>query len=151
MAAELIEARASDPEVARRFRVSRMSANRWRALAAGGRQALVSRGLAAARPGCPRPRCVSWRRARRLGWEDQRWTLARVAEVVRGRFQADYTLAGLDELLHRIGWSVRSRRGGPRPEDLPTILEALVGGSRTWEQLSRQYGPHSIRVAPSLA
>ena len=37
-AAELIGAGASDGEVARHFRVSRMSANRWRrALAAGGR------------------------------------------------------------------------------------------------------------------
>ncbi|WP_392958660.1 helix-turn-helix domain-containing protein [Streptomyces sp. LN245] len=36
-AADLIEAGASDREVARRFRVTRMSANRWRrALAAGG-------------------------------------------------------------------------------------------------------------------
>jgi len=44
-AADLIEAGASDREVARRFRVSRMSANRWRrALAAGGKQALVSKG-----------------------------------------------------------------------------------------------------------
>lgn len=37
-AAELIEAGASDRELARRFRVSQMSANRWRRLlAAGGR------------------------------------------------------------------------------------------------------------------
>jgi hypothetical protein len=37
--------RASDREVARRFRVTRMSANRWRrALAAGGRAALASKG-----------------------------------------------------------------------------------------------------------
>ncbi|WP_374195200.1 helix-turn-helix domain-containing protein [Streptomyces sp. ISL-1] len=44
-AADLIEAGASDREVARRFRVTRMSANRWqRALASGGRQALVSKG-----------------------------------------------------------------------------------------------------------
>ena len=44
-AAELIEAGASDREVARRFRVSRMSANRWRrALAAGGREALATKG-----------------------------------------------------------------------------------------------------------
>jgi transposase len=49
-AAELIEAGASDREVAKRFRVSRMSANRWRrALAAGGRTALASRGAAGAR------------------------------------------------------------------------------------------------------
>ncbi|MET7975623.1 helix-turn-helix domain-containing protein [Streptomyces mirabilis] len=38
-AADLIEAGASDREVARRFRVTGMSANRWRrALASGGRQ-----------------------------------------------------------------------------------------------------------------
>jgi hypothetical protein len=44
-AADLIEAGASDREIARRFRVSRMSVNRWRrALAAGGRAALASKG-----------------------------------------------------------------------------------------------------------
>ena len=54
--------------------------------------------------------------------EDQCWTLARIAEVIRGRFNADYTLAGVDLLLHRIGWSVqgpgpagcRAGRGGDR-------------------------------------
>src|SRR2546423_15661844 len=44
-AAEMIEAGASDREIARHFRVSRMSVNRWRrALAAGGRGALGSKG-----------------------------------------------------------------------------------------------------------
>jgi transposase len=46
-AADLIAAGASDREVARRFRVTRMSANRWRrALAAGSRAALLSKGPA---------------------------------------------------------------------------------------------------------
>ncbi|MET9478204.1 helix-turn-helix domain-containing protein, partial [Streptomyces sp. NPDC002922] len=49
-AADLIEAGASDREVARRFRVTRKSANCWRrALASGGRQALVSKGPGGAR------------------------------------------------------------------------------------------------------
>lgn len=49
-AAALIEAGASDQEIARRFRVSRMSANRWRrALAAGGREALASKGAGGAK------------------------------------------------------------------------------------------------------
>src|SRR5438094_283960 len=44
-AAEMIEAGDGDREIARRFRVSRMSVNRWRrALAAGGREALASKG-----------------------------------------------------------------------------------------------------------
>jgi putative transposase len=46
-AADQIEAGASDREVAQRFQVTRMSANRWRrALAAGGRAALMSKGPA---------------------------------------------------------------------------------------------------------
>jgi Winged helix-turn helix len=42
------------------------------------------------------------------GWdEDQCWTLAQVADLMGRRFGVDYTLAGLDLLLHRIGWSVQ--------------------------------------------
>jgi transposase len=124
-AAELVEAGASDREVARRFRVTRMSANRWRrALAAGGRQALASKGPGGAR--CK----LATAQLRELqtvleggpaawGWvEDQCWTLARIAELVRRRFRVDYTLAGLDLLLHRIGWSVQvpARRANERDE-----------------------------------
>src|SRR3954447_1113808 len=48
-AAEWIEEGATDGEVAARFRVSRMSANRWRrALADGGRPALASKGAGGA-------------------------------------------------------------------------------------------------------
>ena len=56
-AAELIEAGVSDREVAKRFRVSRTPANRWRrALAAGGRAALASRGAGGPGASSPRPR-----------------------------------------------------------------------------------------------
>jgi transposase len=78
--------------------VSRISANRWRrALAAGGRAALVSRGPSGG-PGKLRPAQVRELETvleagpAACGWEDQCWTLARIAEVVRRRFQADYTL-----------------------------------------------------------
>src|SRR5437764_9266297 len=55
-AAEWIEEGATDREVAERFRVSRMSANRWRrALAAGGRPALASKGPGGARCRLRRP------------------------------------------------------------------------------------------------
>src|SRR5499427_5641275 len=124
-AAELIEAGSSDREIARYFRVSRMSANRWRrALAAGGRAALASKGAGGAR--CR----LSPAQLRELatvleagpaawGWdEDQCWTLARIAELVRRRFRVGYTLAGLDLLLHRIGWSVQvpARQAAERDE-----------------------------------
>jgi transposase len=47
---ELIDAAAGDREVARRFRVPRMSANRWRrALASGGRDVLATKGAGGAK------------------------------------------------------------------------------------------------------
>jgi putative transposase len=144
-AAELIEAGTSDREVARRFRVSPMSANRWwRALAAGGKQALASKGAGGARckltPAQLREMEVvmdagpaAW------GWQDQCWTLARIGELVRERFAVDYTLAGLDVLLHRIGWSVQvpARRAAERDEDAIAAWREETwpvkkGRRRTW-------------------
>ena len=123
-AADLIGAGASDREVARRFRVSRMSANRWRrALAAGGRAALASRGAGGARckltPAQLRElEAVLDAGPAAQGWEDQCWTLARIADVIWRRFGAEYTLAGADLLLHRIGWSVQfpARQAAERDE-----------------------------------
>ena len=144
-AAQWIEEGASDREVAVRFRVTRMSANRWRrALAAGGRPALASRG-----PGGARRRLspaqldelqalldagpAAW------GWADQCWTLARIAAVVHERFAVDYTLAGLDLLLHRMGWSVQvpARRATERNEERITAWRRetwplIKGPRRTW-------------------
>ncbi len=124
-AADLMEAGGTDREVAKRFRVSRMSANRWRrALAAGGRAALASKGAAGAK--C-KLTAAQLRELQEVlgagpaawGWdEDQCWTLARIAEVAWHRFGVEYTLAGMDLLLHRIGWSVQvpAKRAAERDE-----------------------------------
>ncbi|MET7898262.1 winged helix-turn-helix domain-containing protein [Streptomyces mirabilis] len=124
-AADLIEAGVSDREVARRFRVTRMSANRWRrALAAGGRQALVSKGPGGASCKLDTSQlrlleAVLEAGPAAAGWSDQCWTLARIAGIVRRRFGVEYTLAGMDLLLHRIGWSVQvpSRKAAERDEE----------------------------------
>src|SRR3982751_4130485 len=124
-AAEWIEEGASDREVAARFRVTRMSANRWRrALAEGGRPALASKGAGGARCRLSRAQLdelqvlldagpATW------GWPDQCWTLPRIAEVVHTRFGVDYTLPGVDLRLHRMGWSVQvpARRAAERDEE----------------------------------
>ncbi|MBM7807740.1 putative transposase [Geodermatophilus bullaregiensis] len=139
-AAAWIEEGATDAEVAARFRVTRMSANRWRrALADGGRPALASKG-----PGGARCRLTpaqleelqalleagpgAW------GWTDQCWTLARIAAVVRERFGVDYTLPGVDLLLHRIGWSVQvpARRAAERNEE-----QIAAWREETWPQIKR--------------
>lgn len=120
----MIEAGASDAEVARRLRVSRMSANRWRrALAAGGREALASKGAGGARCKLTEAQVAELEavlEAGPLAWgyEDQCWTLARIADQVRRRFGVEYTLAGVHVLLHRLGWSVQvpARRAAERDE-----------------------------------
>jgi transposase len=144
-AAELVDAGASDREVARRFRVSRMSVNRWRrALAAGGRAALASKGAGGAR--CKLTLAQLSELAAVLeagpagrGWEDQCWTLARIADVIWRRFGVEYTLAGVDLLLHRIGWSVQfpARQAAERDEARiaawrQEVWPVVKGPRRTW-------------------
>ena len=124
-AAEMIEAGASDREVARRFQVSRMSANRWRrALARGGREALASKGAGGAQCKLTAAQVAELAAVldagpAAVGYADQCWTLARIAEQVWLRFGVEYTLAGMDVLLHRIGWTVQvpARRAAERDEE----------------------------------
>ncbi|MDX2938625.1 winged helix-turn-helix domain-containing protein [Streptomyces ipomoeae] len=144
-AADLIEAGAGDREVARQFRVTRMSANRWRrALASGGRRALASEGPGGARCKLDAGQlrvleAVLDAGPAAAGWPDQCWTLARIAEVVRCRFGVEYTLAGLDLLLHRIGWSVQvpSRKATERDEEKIAVWKderwpVMKRGRRIW-------------------
>jgi len=144
-AAEMIEAGAGDREVAKRFRVSRMSVNRWRrALAAGGRAALASKGAAGARCKLTRGQldeleAVLDAGPAACGYADQCWTLARIAEQARRRFGVEYTLAAMDVLLHRIGWSVQvpARRAAERDEARiarwrEETWPVIKGRRRTW-------------------
>jgi len=122
-----------------------MSANRWRpALAAGGRAVLASKGTGGARckltPAQLRElEAVLDAGPAAWGWSDQCWTLARIGELVRERFEVDYTLAGLDVLLHRIRWSVQvpARRAAERDEDQiarwrEETWPVIKGRRRTW-------------------
>src|SRR4051794_26919670 len=139
-AAEWIEEGATDAEVAARFRVTRMSANRWhRALAAGGRPALASQGPGGA--SCKLSPAQQDELETLLdagpaaeGWTDQCWTLPRIAEIVRERFGVDYTLPGLDLLLHRLGWSVQvpARQAAERNEEQITEWR-----EETWPRIKR--------------
>jgi putative transposase len=145
-AADMFAAGAADAEVARRFRVSRMSANRWhRAFDAGGVEALASTGPGGAKCKLTEVQLTALEAELAAGpaahgWdEDQRWTLARIAELIVEKFAVTYTLAGVDYLLHRIGSSVQvpARRAAERDqakvaawveEDWPVIK----GPRRTW-------------------
>src|SRR3954463_6875345 len=132
-AVEWIEQGASDQEVATRFRVTRMSANRWR-------RALASKGAGGARCRLSPGQLVELQELLDAGpavwgWVDQCWTLPRIAEVVRTRFGVDYPLPGVDLLLHRLGWSVQvpARQAAERDEE-----RIAAGREETWPEIKRQ-------------
>ncbi|ROV67021.1 winged helix-turn-helix domain-containing protein [Streptomyces globisporus] len=56
------------------------------------------------------------------GWEDQRWTLARIKTVIGRRFHLTYTVQGARRLLVRNGWScqVPARRAVERDDKAVT-------------------------------
>ena len=104
-AAGMFEQQQPTGEIAARLRVSTKSVCAWRrAWLAGGRAGLSSRGPGGA--GCKLtdqqldlladeldrdPAAQEW-----AGWaSDQRWTLARVAALIRRLFGVDYTLRGV--------------------------------------------------------
>ncbi len=49
--------------------------------------------------------------------EDQRWTLARIAEVIASLFGVRYTLKGVSILLHRMGFSPQVPKHRPVERD----------------------------------
>ncbi|MFF5856843.1 winged helix-turn-helix domain-containing protein [Streptomyces sp. NPDC012751] len=53
------------------------------------------------------------------GWEDQRWTLARIKSVIGRRFHMAYTIQAVRKLLARNGWSwqVPARRAMERDDE----------------------------------
>lgn len=98
-------------QIASELRVSEKSVRQWRRQwTAGGTEALASAG-----PGgsdCKLSADQLKQLAEILddgpvvhGWDDARWTLARVAELIERRFAVTYTLRGVSYLLHRIGYS----------------------------------------------
>lgn len=117
------------PEIAKRLRVSQNAVYVWRRRwLAGGQNGLVSKGPAGS--GCRLSPEQLDRLAAALregpaahGYvEDQRWTLARVADLIARLFRVQYTLRGVSLLLHRIGFSPQIPKHQPieRDEDAVT-------------------------------
>lgn len=115
----------SAPEVAAALEVSTKAAYTWRrAWAAGGADALASKGP----PG--RARKLSAVQVERLaarldegpaaaGYDDQRWTLARVAKLISTMFHQTLSVQAVSVLLHRLGWTpqVPAHRAAERDEE----------------------------------
>jgi transposase len=143
-AAELFARGVSAVEVADRLRVSTKSVYAWRRdWKRGGSAALVSHGAAGGPGKLTAQQVVRLRSALDVGaavhgWsEDQRWTLARVAQLIRTLFRVSYTPRGVSYLLHRLGWSpqVPVHRAAERDE---AAVATWVKG--TWPEVEQPCG-----------
>jgi len=123
-AMQLLRAKVSLHEVARRIGCAASSVMRWRdALRRGGQRALRVRSA----PGRP-PKLTARQRhalvqlltqgATAHGYETELWTTARVAELIGRRFGVYYHRDHVGRLLHQLGWSHQKpeRRAAERDE-----------------------------------
>lgn len=99
-------------EIARRLRVSTNAVYVWRRRwCAEGEAGLASKGPGGLSCRLDQPRLDRLAAALEQGpaahgfGEDQRWTLARVADLIARLFHTRYTLRGVSYLLHRMGFS----------------------------------------------
>src|SRR6266702_3445952 len=113
-AVKRFEQRAPVAVVAAELRVSERSVRRWRsAWLAEGTAGLASRGQAA-------------------GYRDQRWTLARIRDLVARKFKVQYTIPGIWYLLRRRGWTCQAgaRRAIERDDGAVEVWK-----TQTWGQI----------------
>jgi putative transposase len=99
-------------EIARRLRVSTNAVYTWRRRwRAEGEDGLASKGPGGSSCRLDQPRLDRLAHALEQGpaahgfGEDQRWTLARVADLIARMFHTRYTLRGVSYLLHRMDFS----------------------------------------------
>src|SRR6266516_3451803 len=129
--------------IAAELRVSERSVRRWRqAWQADGLAGLASRGQAA--------QC--WLDEEQLaaldvalgagplaaGWTDQRWTLARVRDLVAAKLKEQYTVPGIWYLLRRRGWTcqIGARRAIERDDGAVEVWK-----KQTWPRIKAPRRP----------
>jgi transposase len=137
------EQRVPAAEIAAELRVTERSVRRWRrAWETGGRAGLASRGQAA-RCRLDDAQLAELETALEAGplaagWEDQRWTLARVRDLAARRFGVAYTVPGVWYLLRRLGWTCQlgARRAIERDDGAIEVWK-----KETWPQVKEQRRP----------
>jgi transposase len=129
--------------IAAELRVSERSVRRWRqAWQAGGEAGLASRGQAA-QCRLDEQQLAALDLALEAGplaagWAGQRWTLARVRDLVARKFRVHYTIPGIWYLLQRRGWScqIGARRAIERDDGAVGVWK-----KETWPRIKAPRRP----------
>lgn len=154
-AVKMFEERVPPAEIAARLRVTARSVCRWRsAWLAAGPAGLASRGQAARcrLDGAQLAELEMALEAGPLaaGFSDQRWTLARIRDLIAARFGVGYTLPGVWYLLHRNGWSCQMGARRAIERDDAAVAAWKTG---TWAEVNRPRRPSapgsSLRTSPA--
>ena len=137
-AAEWFDQEVPVPEIAKRLRVSENAVSVWRRRwLADGEAGLVSKGPAGTECRLSPEQLGQLAAALKEGpaahgyVEDQRWTLARVADLIVRLFRVQYTLRGVSLLLHRMGFSSQIPAHRPVERDEDAIA---TWREETWQQ-----------------
>ncbi|WP_211897837.1 winged helix-turn-helix domain-containing protein [Saccharopolyspora erythraea] len=137
-AAELFARDVPVPEIARRLRVSHNAVYVWRRRwRSGGEAGLVSNGPSGTECRLAPEQLDQLAAVLREGpaahgyTEDQRWTLARMAELIARLFGVRYTLRGVSLLLHRMGFSPQMPAHRPIERDEDKIA---TWREEVWQQ-----------------
>jgi hypothetical protein len=84
------------------------------------------------------------------GWQHQRWTLARIRDLVAARFGVAYTIPGIWYLLRRCGWTcqIGARWAIERDDGAVEVWKKEIwprikdrGGPRRLDRLGRRMRP----------
>lgn len=125
-AADELLANVPQSKVATKYGVSRTTASRWaRALHNNGVEGLRKR-RATGRPSRLRPDQLAQLRevyaegALASGFESDRWTTSKLAQVIEQRFAVHYDQDHVGRLLHKLGLRTR-RRPAPTPAYVPSV------------------------------
>jgi putative transposase len=137
-AAELFAQDMPVPEIAKRLRVSQNAVYVWRRKwLTNGEVGLASKGPSGAdcrlSPEQQDQLAVALREGPAAhGYiEDQRWTLARVSDLIARLFRVRYTLRGVSFLLHRMGFSPQIPKHRPIERDEDAII---TWREEAWQQ-----------------
>lgn len=130
----LKEGLLSKAEIARQLGVSRSAVSQWAQQLKQRRRGL--KGLKRNKPAGASPRLTpaQWRKvlrdlqrgAQAFGYEDERWTLGRIQQLIVRQYGVSYNTNYLSEKLHKSGWSVQQPLRVAREQEQALVSEWLL-------------------------